>query len=71
MIPDLPIGGVLIPGLFALACLALALTTALLRLLSAVGASRRLAFLPLVEIAVFVILFGLLVQGMPAIGPLP
>lgn len=68
MISDIVIGGVLIPGLLAVACLALVLTVALLRLLSATGASRRLALPPIVELALLVIVFGLLVQCLPATG---
>ena len=68
MISDIVIGGVLIPGLLAVACLALVLTVAILRLLSATGASRRLALPPVVELAVLVIVFGLLVQSLPATG---
>ncbi len=70
MIADLSIGGVLIPGMLAIACLALVLTAAVLRFLSATGASRQLVFRPLVEVAVFFILFGLLLHGLPAIGPI-
>ncbi len=70
MISDIVIGGVLIPGLLAVACLALVLTVAILRLLSATGASRRLALPPVVELAVLVIVFGLLVQSLPATGSL-
>lgn len=70
MIADLSIGGVLIPGMLAIACLTLVLTAVVLRLLSATGASRQLAFRPLVEVAVFFILLGLLLHGLRPIGPI-
>jgi hypothetical protein len=68
MIADLSIGGVLIPGLLVIASFSLALTVAVLRLLSFTGVSRRLAFPSIFELALFVILFGLLVHGLSAIG---
>lgn len=70
MIADLSIGGVLIPGLLVIACLSLALTVAVLRFLSFTGASRRIAFPAIFELALFVILFGLLAYGPPVIGPI-
>lgn len=71
MIVDLNIGGVLIPGLVALAFVALVATMAVLRLLAASGLNRRFADWPLVELATFVIIYGLLLQYMPSIGLLP
>lgn len=70
MIADLSIGGVLIPGLLVIACLNLALTIAVLRFLSFTGVSQRLVFPPLVELALFVIHFGLLVHALSTIGPI-
>jgi hypothetical protein len=63
MIRDLDIAGVLVPGLLALACLALNATVLLLRLLAVTGLPRRLALPALTEIAVFVLLYGLLLRA--------
>lgn len=71
MIVDLNVGGVLIPGLVALAFVALVATMAVLRLLAASGLNRLFAYRPLVELATFVIIYGLLVQYLPLIGLLP
>jgi hypothetical protein len=62
MIRDLDIAGVLVPGLLALACLALIATVLLLRLFAVTGLSRRLALPALSEIAVFFLLYGLLLR---------
>jgi hypothetical protein len=70
MIVDLNIGGVLIPGLVVVAFAALVATMAVLRLFAASSLNRRFAYRPLVELAVFVIIYGLLVQYLPSIGPL-
>ncbi|ASV88717.1 hypothetical protein CES85_2990 (plasmid) [Ochrobactrum quorumnocens] len=71
MIVDLNVGGVLIPGLVVLAFIALVATMATLRLIAAAGLNRLFAYRPLVEIATFVIIYGLLVQYLPSIGLLP
>lgn len=71
MIVDLNVGGVLMPGLVALAFVALVATMAVLRLLAASGLNRLFAYRPLVELATFVIIYGLLVQYLPLIGLLP
>lgn len=68
MIVDLNIGGVLIPGLVVIAFIALVITMATLRLFSATGLNRLFAYRPLVELATFVIIYGLLVQYLPSIG---
>ncbi|MDF0489981.1 DUF1656 domain-containing protein [Sphingomonas sp. H39-1-10] len=68
MISDLNIEGILVPGLLVLACLALVATVMLMRLLAVTGLSRRLALSALTEIAVFIILYGLLVQALPVTG---
>lgn len=68
MISDLNIEGVLVPGLLVLACLALAATVILMRLLAVTGLSRRLALPALTEIAVFIILYGLLARVLPVTG---
>ena len=71
MIVDLNIGGVLIPGLMVLAFVALVAAVATLRLLSMTGIRRMFAYRPLVELATFVILYGLLVQYLPLTGLSP
>ncbi len=71
MIVDLSVGGVLIPGLVVPAFAALVATMAVVRILAATGIHRRLAYRPLVEPAIFVLIYGLLVQCLPFFGPLP
>lgn len=71
MIVDLNVGGVLIPGLVVLAFIALVATMAALRLLAASSLHRWFAYRPLVELAAFIIIYGLLVQYLPSIGLLP
>lgn len=71
MIVDLNIGDVLIPGLVVLAFIALVATMATLPLFAAAGLHRLFAYRPLVELATFVIIYGLLVQHLPSIGLLP
>jgi hypothetical protein len=68
MISDLDIEGVLVPGLLALACLALVATVILMRLFAVTGLSRHLALPALTEIAVFILLYGLLVRVLPVTG---
>lgn len=57
---ELSLGGVYVPRLLLLACAALLLTIALARLLALVSAYRLFAYRPLVDVALFVILLGLL-----------
>ncbi|PRD42299.1 DUF1656 domain-containing protein [Phyllobacterium phragmitis] len=71
MILDLSIGGVLIPGLLVFALIALVATMVVIRFLAATGVTRLFAYRPLVELATFVIIYGLLVQHLPSIGLLP
>ncbi|MBO1039975.1 DUF1656 domain-containing protein [Brucella pituitosa] len=71
MIVDLNVGGVFIPGLVVLAFIALVTTMAAFRLFAAVGLHRLFAYRPLVEIAIFVVIYGLLAQSLPSIGLLP
>ncbi|UPA26992.1 DUF1656 domain-containing protein [Shinella oryzae] len=71
MIVDLNVGGVLIPGLVVLAFVALVAATATLRILAATGLDRLFAYRPLLELATFVVIYGLLVQYLPSIGLLP
>jgi hypothetical protein len=71
MIVDLNVGGVLIPGLVVLAVVTLVVATVTLRILAAAGLDRLFAYRPLVELATFVVIYGLLVQYLPSIGLLP
>ena len=68
MIVDLDVGGVLISGLLVLAFAALVATIAVIRLLSVAGITCVFASRPLVELATFAIIYGLLVQHLPSIG---
>ncbi|MGW6780874.1 DUF1656 domain-containing protein [Brucella pseudogrignonensis] len=69
MIADLNSGGVLFPGLLVLAIAALIITIGLVRLMAVAGLLKMLAYRPLVELAVFVITYALLLQGFTS-GPL-
>lgn len=71
MIADIAIGGVLLPGLLVIALVALIGAAIVLRLLTLTGADRAFAHGPLVELAAFVILFGLLAQYLPSSGLMP
>ncbi len=71
MIVDLNIGGVFIPGLVVLAVIALGLSVGVIRLFSAVGIHRLFAYPPLIELATFVMIYGLLVRYAPSMGLLP
>ncbi|AWJ87940.1 hypothetical protein TSH58p_31050 (plasmid) [Azospirillum sp. TSH58] len=71
MIVDLSVGGVLLPGLLVLAFAALAATMAVVRFLGATGIHRLFAYRPLAELAIFVLIYGLLVQCLPSVGTLP
>nr|BFE98142.1 DUF1656 domain-containing protein [Pseudomonas brassicacearum subsp. brassicacearum] len=71
MIVDLDVGGVLIPGLLALVFVAIFFATvAIIRVLRVVGIYRLFAHWPLVELAIFALIYGLLVQHLPSIGHL-
>ena len=71
MIADIAIGGVLLPGLLVIAFVALIGAAIVLRLLTLTGADRAFARRPFVELAVFIILFGLLAQYLPSSGLMP
>lgn len=68
MILDLDFGGVFLPGLLVLAVAALAGTVALVRFFAAAGLFRLTASRPLVELAIFALLYGLLLQALPSSG---
>jgi hypothetical protein len=70
MIVDLNVAGVFIPGLVVLALVALIATMAVIRLSTAIGILRLFAYRPLVEIATFLIIYGVLAQYLPLIGPI-
>jgi hypothetical protein len=59
MIGEVALGGVYVPALLVLAVIAMGLTWLATRLLKLAGAYRFVAFRPLVELALFVLLFGL------------
>lgn len=72
MIADVNVGGgVLLPGLLVLAVVALLGTIAVLRLLTIAGGHRGFVHWPLIEIATFAIIYGLLVQSLPFTGLFP
>lgn len=71
MIVDLNVGGVLVPGLVLLAFAALVVAVAMTRFFSATCIHRLFASQALVELATFVIIYGLLAQYLPLIGLLP
>jgi len=68
MIVDWDIGGVFVPGLVVLVFIALVATIATMRFCVATGVSRLFAYWPFVEIATFLIIFGLLMQSLPLVG---
>lgn len=68
MIFDLNLGGVYIPGLVVLAFIALIVTITTMRFLATTVISRLFAFRPLVEVATFLIVYGLLTQYLPLNG---
>lgn len=66
MIGDISLGGVYVPGLLLLALLALVITIALSRLLGLLGAYRFIAYRPMVDLALFTIILGLLNLLLPS-----
>jgi hypothetical protein len=60
MIGEISIGGVYFPALLLLVLIALATTGLLTRLLQLVGAYRVVAYRPLVDLALFLLVLGLL-----------
>lgn len=60
MTGEISIGGVYLPSILLLAVAALILTGIVSRLLNLVGAYRVIAYRPLVDLALFVLLLGLL-----------
>jgi hypothetical protein len=72
MIGEIVIGGVYIPALLLLALVALALTGLLTQILQIAGFYRLIAYRPLVDLCLFLLLLGLLVfLTLPAGSPSP
>jgi hypothetical protein len=61
MIGEISIGGVYVPALLLLAMMALAITGILTQLLQLSGFYRLIAYRPLVDICLFLLLLGLIV----------
>ncbi|WP_010543799.1 DUF1656 domain-containing protein [Sphingomonas elodea] len=68
MTGEVSIGGVFVPTLLVLGILAMLLTMALARLLNAFGLYRFVAYRPLVDLCLFILLLGLLAWATPSIG---
>ncbi|GGD78650.1 DUF1656 domain-containing protein [Croceicoccus mobilis] len=58
MTGEVSIGGVFVPTLLLLAILAMVIAALVIRLLSLVGGYRYLAYKALVDLAIFVLVFG-------------
>lgn len=58
---EVSVAGVYMPGLLVLAIIALVLTAVLTRLLGMTGAYRVIAYRPLVDVALYIIVLGALV----------
>ena len=71
MTQDVNFWGVLIPGLVVLAAIALVGTIATIRLLFATRLSRIFTYRPLIELALFITIYGLLTLYLPLNGLLP
>lgn len=71
MIGEISIGGVYLPALLVLALVALCLTGLLARLLAVISAYRLVAYRPLVDLALFMLILGLLVALTTPLGLQP
>jgi hypothetical protein len=60
MIGEVSIGGVFLPAVLVLGVLALVLTGLLTQLLQVIGVYRLVAYRPLVDLALFVLVLGLI-----------
>jgi hypothetical protein len=69
MIGEISIGGVLFPPLLLLGLAALALTGVLSRLFQIIGVYRFVAYRPLVDLSLFILLLGLAVLLTAHLGP--
>jgi hypothetical protein len=61
MIGEISVGGVFIPSLLLFACVAVILSTLLSRLLSLLGFYRLVVYRPLTDVAVFLLVLGVIV----------
>ncbi|KAB2688026.1 DUF1656 domain-containing protein [Brucella pseudogrignonensis] len=68
MITDFNSGGVFYPGLLLLAIAALVVTIGIVQLLASIGLLRALAHRPLIELAVFIFIYALLLQALTTSG---
>jgi len=68
---EVSIAGVYMPGLLVLAIVALVLTGILTRLFGLIGVYRLIAYRPLVDVALYVIVLGGLVFLFVPDAPLP
>lgn len=71
MIGEVSIGGVYLPALLLLALAALVLTGLLSRLLALISAYRLVAYRPLVDLALFMLILGLLAALTTPLGLKP
>jgi len=69
MISEISIGGVFFPPLLLLGLAALALTGVLSRLFQIIGIYRFVAYRPLVDLSLFILLLGLAVLLTAHLGP--
>lgn len=68
MIGETAFGGVFVPTLLLLAIAALILAAGLTRLLAAFGLYRFVAYRAIVDLSLFVLVFGLLAWLVPLLG---
>lgn len=68
MTGEVAIGGLFVPTLLILAVVALMLTMGLIRLLSAFGLHRFVAYRALVDLCLFILILGLLAWLLPLSG---
>lgn len=68
MIGEVSIGGVYLPALLLLALAALFLTGLLARFLAVISAYRLVAYRPLVDLALFMLILGLLAVLTTSLG---
>lgn len=71
MIGEISIGGVYLPVLLVMAVAALILTALLVRLMSITGAYRFIAYRPLADLCLFMLILGLIVHLSTAYGMHP
>ncbi|MFW2829253.1 DUF1656 domain-containing protein [Sphingomonas sp. ID0503] len=68
MIGEVAIGGVFVPTLLLLGCAALLITFLILRVMNAFGLHRAFAYRAAVDLAIFVIVLGVLAALLPKFG---